>query len=225
MQGAAYRHAGRPRHARRPTLRSPRSWAAIRFGTLKRLPRHWTRQGTATAAGLLVSTAALITSIIVAITMQPSPSGPPVEAIAPPAVPAVPLPASSSPAVRRRHVSPRRTASAVPVPGSAVSAPSPRPPVTRRGRPQVFPATLDLSGTRVGRLTITASGGAVRWTASAFGVTLSSWAGALSTGQSVTIVISALNAGGTGWVRIEPDGLYVQVSWAATYTTRPPFPY
>jgi hypothetical protein len=225
MQGAAYRRTGRPRHARRPTLWSPRSWGAVRSGTARKLPRHWTRQGIATAAGLAFSTAALITSIVVAITMQPSPSDVPGEAIAPPAVPAIPLPASSpSRPVRHRHVSPRRTVSGVPVPASAVSAAAPRPPVIRHGKPAVFPATLVLDGTRVGQLTVTASGGSVRWSASAFGVSLSAWSGTLAAGQSEIIVVSALNAGGTGWVRIEPDGLYVPVTWTAT-PSQPSFPY
>lgn len=89
----------------------------------------------------------------------------------------------------------------------------------------MFPAALILGGTRVGRLTITAAGGPVRWTATAFGVSLSVWSGTMSAGQSMTIIVSALNAGGTGWVSIQPGEAYVQVTWTASLPTQPGFPY
>lgn len=226
MQGAAYRHEDKPRHARRPSLRSPRTWLAGPLVSAQRLPRYWTPRGLATAAGLLFATAALITSIVVAVTMQASPSDVQHEAIVPPAVPAIPLPQSSaSTPARHRHVRPRQTASSVPVPAIAVSAPAPRPPAARSGKPEVFPAALVLGGTRVGRLTITAAGGRVRWTATAFGVSLSVWSGTLSAGQSMTVIVSALNAAGTGWVSIEPDDVYVQVTWTASLPAQPRFPY
>lgn len=81
-----------------------------------------------------------------------------------------------------------------------------------------------LGGSRVGELTITASGGAVRWTATAFGVSLSAWSGALGARQSATIIVSALDGGGTGWVLVQPGALYVQVTWPAT-PTQAGFPY
>ncbi|MBV9450626.1 MAG: hypothetical protein JO345_32525 [Streptosporangiaceae bacterium] len=224
MQGAAYRHADRPRHARRPSLRSPRTWLAGPLVSAQRLPRYWTRRGLAAAAGLLFATAALITSILVAITMQATPSDVHHEAVVPPVVPVIPLPQSSaSTPARQRHVRPRQTTSPVPLPAAAVPAPAPRPPTARSGKPEAFPAALMLGGTRVGRLTITAAGGPVQWTATAFGVSLSVWSGTLSGGQSMTVIVSALNAGGTGWVNIEPGDVYVQVTWTASLPPR--FPY
>ncbi len=219
MRDAAYRHAAGPRHARQVILRSPRSWVTAALVTARRLPGYWTRQRAATAAGLLFSTAALITSIVVAVTMQPPPSAVQREAIAPTAAPAASGSSSGSaspPPARHRHTYPARTAPVVPVP--AASAPSaapssPSPPVIRHGHLEVSPTALFLAGTQIGQLTIRASGGTVRWTASAFDVTLSAWSGTLMAGESTTIIVSAEDPGGTGWVRIQPGGLYIQVTW------------
>jgi hypothetical protein len=181
--------------------------------------RYWTGRRAATAAGLLVAMAAVLGGIAFAVTGQPPPVVPqhdisvPVAAPAAPSAPSVPA-ASPSPATRQRHAR-RHTRAAVPVGGSPSEPPAAAPPSVLMGKAAAFPSVLRLGGTSTGRLTITASGGDVSWSVSASDVSLSAWSGTLGAGKSVTVIVTAYAPGGNGWIRIEPGGIRVTVTWTA----------
>jgi DNA-directed RNA polymerase specialized sigma24 family protein len=98
-----------------------------------------------------------------------------------------------------------------------------------KGRP-ASPGTLQVSANSVavgtgsaGRLTLTAVGGAVNWSASSSSpaqVSLNSYSGSLRTGQSVTLTVTVIRAAaaGSAVISLEPPASapqLVQVSWMA----------
>jgi hypothetical protein len=107
------------------------------------------------------------------------------------------------------------------LPGQAPAAPNGTPAFS--GTLQLSTASVNVGTGSVGQITLTAVGGAVSWSASSSApnqVSLSSYAGTLQAGQSVTLTVAVTRGAGQGSAPLsfEPPASapqLVQVSWAA----------
>jgi hypothetical protein len=121
-----------------------------------------------------------------------------------------PLPPGRGPAAQ--NGAPARPAG--PGPGGTPAAP---------GTLQLSTASVEVGAGSAGRITLTAMGGAVTWSASSSvpnQVSLSSYAGTLQAGQSVTLTVAVMRGAGQGSATLsfEPPASapqLVQVSWLA----------
>jgi hypothetical protein len=92
--------------------------------------------------------------------------------------------------------------------------------VTVQGTLSVSTNALDLSGTGLGSLTLTCSGGPCDWhVVPGTGVSADTRRGSLQDGESVTVGLTvdpaALLLGGSSVVRVWPGDVSVAVSWLA----------
>src|SRR6266571_5267314 len=121
-----------------------------------------------------------------------------------------PLPPGRGPAAQ--NGAPARPAG--PGPGATPAAP---------GTLQLSTASVEIGAGSAGRITLTAVGGAVTWSASSSApnqVSLNSYAGTLQAGQSVTLTVAVMRGAGQGSATLsfEPPAWapqLVQVSWLA----------
>jgi hypothetical protein len=92
--------------------------------------------------------------------------------------------------------------------------------VTVAGTLTVSTTALDLSGTGLGSITLSCSGGPCDWhVVPGTGVSADTRQGSLGDGESVTVGLTvdpaALLLGGSATVRVWPGDIAVSVSWAA----------
>jgi DNA-directed RNA polymerase specialized sigma24 family protein len=142
---------------------------------------------------------------------------------------AVPASASAAIPIVVPPLLPQRGVSATPLPGlpgSTIPYQSPTPSPSQSGQLQVSKSSLSLGTRSRGRIVLTNAGGSVSWTAGPSGnVTLSETSGQLSTGQSVTLVITVTRqngAAGDATVTFDPGATSVAITWAATASSPPP---